>query len=57
MSLLYIASLENELLKKDKEIEAEKEKWVKLKREAITRKKQRESSVSPTTNSELESTK
>jgi len=55
--ILKIAMLEKELLKKDKEIEAEKEKWLKIKREAMDRKKQRESSVSPTGNSELESTK
>jgi len=54
--IMKIASLENELLKKDKQIEAEKERWVKLKIEASTRKKQRESSV-PTANSDLESTK
>jgi len=55
--LMKIAMLENELIKKDKEIEAEKEKWIKIKREASARKKQRESSVSPSTNSELDSTK
>jgi hypothetical protein len=51
--LMKIAMLENELLKKDKEIETEKEKWITLKREASARKKQRESSV---VNSNLEST-
>jgi len=55
--IMKIATLENELLKKDKEIETEKEKWLTLKREASARKKQRESSVSPSANSELESTK
>jgi hypothetical protein len=55
--IMKIVTLENELLKKDKEIEAEKEKWLNIKREASARKKQRESSVSPSTNSELESTK
>lgn len=55
--LLKVAQLENEILKKDKEIELEKEKWTKLKREASARKKQRESSVSPSSTSELESTK
>jgi len=55
--IMKIAMLEKELLKKDKEIEKEKEKWLKIKREALDRKKQRESSVSPTGNNELESTK
>jgi len=57
--IMKIAMLENELLKKDKEIEAEKEKWLKIKREASARKKQRESSVSPTStnSSTLDSTK
>lgn len=55
--LMKVANLESELLKKDKQIEFEKEKWINLKREASARKKQRESSVSPSSTSELESTK
>jgi len=55
--IIKIARLENELLKKDKEIETEKEKWRQIKREASARKKQRESSVSPSSTSEIDSTK
>jgi len=56
--IIKIASLERELLKKDKQIEelsGYRDKWFNLKREASERKKQRESSISPNSAGEGES--